>query len=39
MYFLEADGAGVEPHVMLRDALKKTGKCAVVKAVRWQCES
>ena len=30
-YFLEADGPGVKPYVLLRDALLKSGQCAVVK--------
>ena len=30
-YVLEADGPGVKPYVLLRDALAKTGRCAVVK--------
>lgn len=30
-YFLEADGPGIKPYVLLRDALIKTGKSAVVK--------
>lgn len=30
-YYLEAEGAGAKPYVLLRDALVKTGKWAVVK--------
>ncbi len=30
-YFLQADGPGVKPYVLLRDALISTGQCAVVK--------
>ncbi|WP_133754198.1 Ku protein [Naumannella halotolerans] len=30
-YFLEADGPGAKPYVLLRDALDKTGKAALVK--------
>jgi len=30
-YFLEADAAGAKPYVLLRDALAKAGKAAVVK--------
>ena len=30
-YFLQADGPGVKPYVLLRDALLKSGHCAVVK--------
>ncbi|WP_152364713.1 Ku protein [Microlunatus speluncae] len=30
-YFLEADGPGVKPYVLLRDALIKSGQSAVVK--------
>lgn len=30
-YFLEAEGPGVKPYVLLRDALIKTGRCALVK--------
>jgi DNA end-binding protein Ku len=30
-YFLQADGPGIKPYVLLRDALLKTGQCAVVK--------
>jgi DNA end-binding protein Ku len=30
-YFLEADGPGTKPYVLLRDALAKTGQSAVVK--------
>lgn len=30
-YFLQADGPGVKPYVLLRDALLKSGQCAVVK--------
>jgi DNA end-binding protein Ku len=30
-YFLQADGPGIKPYVLLRDALVKTGQCALVK--------
>jgi DNA end-binding protein Ku len=30
-YYLSADGPGAKPYVLLRDALTKTGQCAVVK--------
>jgi DNA end-binding protein Ku len=30
-YFLQADGPGIKPYVLLRDALRKTSQCAVVK--------
>ncbi|HZA04969.1 MAG TPA: Ku protein, partial [Propionibacteriaceae bacterium] len=30
-YFLQADGPGVKPYVLLRDALTKSGQSAVVK--------
>src|SRR5215211_1220657 len=30
-YFLQADGPGVKPYVLLRDALSKSGQSAVVK--------
>ncbi|MBA8795322.1 DNA end-binding protein Ku [Friedmanniella endophytica] len=30
-YFMEAEGPGTKPYVLLRDALIKTGRCAVVK--------
>jgi DNA end-binding protein Ku len=30
-YYLAADGAGAKPYVLLRDALVKTGQCALVK--------
>jgi len=30
-YFLQADGPGIKPYVLLRDALAKSGQCAVVK--------
>lgn len=30
-YLLEADGVGIKPYVLLRDALAKAGKAAVVK--------
>jgi DNA end-binding protein Ku len=30
-YYLKADGAGAKPYVLLRDALTKSGQCAVVK--------
>ncbi|MGI3782281.1 MAG: Ku protein [Janthinobacterium lividum] len=30
-YFLQADGPGTKPYVLLRDALIKTGQCALVK--------
>lgn len=38
-YFLEADGPGAKPYVLLRDALTKTGKCAVVKVALRSRES
>lgn len=30
-YYLAADGPGAKPYVLLRDALTKTGQCALVK--------
>jgi DNA end-binding protein Ku len=30
-YFLEAEGPGAKPYVLLRDAMTKTGRCALVK--------
>jgi DNA end-binding protein Ku len=30
-YYLAADGVGVKPYVLLRDALTETGQCALVK--------
>ncbi|MGH3505961.1 MAG: Ku protein [Nocardioidaceae bacterium] len=30
-YYLSADGPGAKPYVLLRDALTKTGQCALVK--------
>ncbi len=30
-YYLSADGSGAKPYVLLRDALAKSGQCAVVK--------
>jgi DNA end-binding protein Ku len=30
-YYLAADGVGVKPYVLLRDALTRTGQCALVK--------
>ncbi|MCW2812169.1 MAG: end-binding protein Ku [Friedmanniella sp.] len=30
-YFLQADGPGVKPYVLLRDALTQSGQCALVK--------
>lgn len=30
-YYLKADGAAAKPYVLLRDALTKSGQCAVVK--------
>ena len=30
-YYLAADGVGAKPYVLLRDALTKTGQCALVK--------
>lgn len=30
-YFMQADGPGTKPYVLLRDALVKTGQCALVK--------
>ncbi|MGH3471545.1 MAG: Ku protein [Nocardioidaceae bacterium] len=30
-YYLSADAAGTKPYVLLRDALTKTGQCALVK--------
>lgn len=30
-YLMQADGVGIKPYVLLRDALAKSGRCAVVK--------
>jgi DNA end-binding protein Ku len=38
-YFLQADGPGTKPYVLLRDALRKTGQCAVVKVALRSRES
>ena len=38
-YFMEAEGSGVKPYVLLRDALIKTGRCAVVKVALRSRES
>jgi DNA end-binding protein Ku len=38
-YFLQADGPGTKPYVLLRDALLKTGQCAVVKVALRSRES
>lgn len=38
-YFLEADGPGAKPYVLLRDALTKAGKAAVVKVALRSRES
>ncbi|WP_420175399.1 Ku protein [Luteococcus sp. OSA5] len=38
-YVLEAEGPGAKPYVLLRDALRKTGKCAVVKVALRSRES
>lgn len=38
-YVLEADGAGVKPYVLLRDAMVATGRAAVVKVALRQRES
>lgn len=38
-YFLEADGPGVKPYVLLRDALTKTGRAALVKVALRSRES
>jgi DNA end-binding protein Ku len=38
-YFLEADGVGVKPYVLLRDALTAAGKAAVVKVALRSRES
>lgn len=38
-YFLEADGPGAKPYVLLRDALAKEGKAAVVKVALRSRES
>ncbi len=38
-YYLEADGPGGKPYVLLRDALAKTGKAAVVKVALRSRES
>ncbi len=36
---MEAEGSGVKPYVLLRDALIKTGRCAVVKVALRSRES
>lgn len=38
-YFLEAEGPGTKPYVLLRDALTKSGKAAVVKVALRSRES
>lgn len=38
-YFLEAEGAGAKPYVLLREALHETGKVAVVKVALRSRES
>jgi DNA end-binding protein Ku len=38
-YYLEPDKAGVKPYVLLRDALERSGKVAVVKVALRQRES
>ncbi len=38
-YFLEAEGPGVKPYVLLREALEATGKAAVVKVALRSRES
>lgn len=38
-YLLEGEGAGLKPYVLLRDALSKTGKVAVVKVALRSRES
>ena len=38
-YFLEAEGPGAKPYVLLREALKKAGKVAVVKVALRSRES
>lgn len=38
-YFLEAEGPGAKPYVLLREALKKSGKVAVVKVALRSRES
>jgi len=38
-YYLRADGAGAKPYVLLRDALERTGKVAVVKVALRSRES
>ena len=38
-YFLEAEGPGAKPYVLLRDALKKAGQAAVVKVALRSRES
>jgi DNA end-binding protein Ku len=38
-YFLQADGPGTKPYVLLRDALTKSGRCAVVKVALRSRES
>ncbi|GAB3703651.1 non-homologous end joining protein Ku [Mariniluteicoccus flavus] len=38
-YYMEADGPGVKPYVLLRDALTKTGRAALVKVALRSRES
>lgn len=38
-YFLEAEGPGAKPYVLLREGLKKTGKVAIVKVALRSRES
>lgn len=38
-YFLEADGPGAKPYVLLREALEETGKVAIVKVALRSRES
>lgn len=38
-YLLQADGAGGKPYVLLRDALERSGRCAVVKVALRNRES
>ncbi len=38
-YFLEADGPGAKPYVLLREALKQAGKAAIVKVALRSRES
>ncbi|MBA3233368.1 MAG: Ku protein [Propionibacteriales bacterium] len=38
-YYLSADGPGAKPYVLLRDALTKTGQCALVKVAMRTKES